>query len=222
MVELILAQDPHTICPSKGFPPRGFGVSKVFQRNFGRLGIGEKVGFSHFPVMVTTRIISCLVPDSELNLHLPLILGRGTIQCTFRDRIGIKKKTSFQMKWDKISLSWRVLLSYQNSSIFKKDFEFLDWILLNKPSIAIENPQFLDVFLIGKMEDFQPQRVFCLIACLTDEQRGKKHRSVKDICQGAGNWKQAPKNTSIGSKGKLWKKRSWNFACGWLLWKQRV
>ena len=98
MVELILAQDPHTICPSKGFPPRGFGVSKVFQRNFGRLGIGEKVGFSHFPVMVTTRIISCLVPDSELNLHLPLILGRGTIQCTFRDRIGIKKKTSFQMK----------------------------------------------------------------------------------------------------------------------------
>ena len=32
------------------------------------------------PVIVTTRIVSCLVGDSELNLHLPLLLGRGTTQ----------------------------------------------------------------------------------------------------------------------------------------------
>ena len=36
------------------------------------------LGLSPFPVIVTTRIITFLVGDPELNLHLPLLLGRGT------------------------------------------------------------------------------------------------------------------------------------------------
>ena len=35
------------------------------------------LGLSPFPVIVTTRIVSCLVGDPNLNLHLPLSLGRG-------------------------------------------------------------------------------------------------------------------------------------------------
>ena len=38
------------------------------------------VGLSPFPVTVTTRIITFLVEDPELNLHLPLLLGGGTTQ----------------------------------------------------------------------------------------------------------------------------------------------
>ena len=38
------------------------------------------LGFSPFPVTVTTRIITFLVGDPNLNLHLPLLLGGGTTQ----------------------------------------------------------------------------------------------------------------------------------------------
>ena len=38
------------------------------------------LGCPPFPVIVTTWIISCLVGDSKLNLHLPLLLGGGTTQ----------------------------------------------------------------------------------------------------------------------------------------------
>ena len=40
-------------------------------------------GLSPLPVTVTARIITFLVGDPELNLHLPLLLGRGTTQDMF-------------------------------------------------------------------------------------------------------------------------------------------
>ena len=38
------------------------------------------LGCPPFPVTVTTRIITCLVGDPKLNLHLPQLLGGGTTQ----------------------------------------------------------------------------------------------------------------------------------------------
>ena len=41
-----------------------------------------QLGLSPFPVIVTNRIITFLVGDPNLNLHLPLLLARGTTQNT--------------------------------------------------------------------------------------------------------------------------------------------
>ena len=40
----------------------------------------DNLGYLPFRVIDTTRFIISLVVDSELNLHLPLLLGKGTNQ----------------------------------------------------------------------------------------------------------------------------------------------
>ena len=47
----------------------------VFDRTYVHFGL------SPLPVTVTTRIITFSVGDPELNLYLPLLLGRGHTQC---------------------------------------------------------------------------------------------------------------------------------------------
>ena len=52
----------------------------------------EHLGLSPVPVTVSKRIVTFLVGDPELNLHLPLLLGGGSTQSTPQSTINIKKK----------------------------------------------------------------------------------------------------------------------------------
>ena len=58
-----------------GWGPTSNGVGWVV------LSVGKyTLGYSPFPVTVTTRIIPFLGTGIPINLHLPLLLGRGTTQ----------------------------------------------------------------------------------------------------------------------------------------------
>ena len=63
-----------------------------FRSSFGGMTSASKIkiqrvmyilGCPPFPVTVTTRIVTFLVGDPELNLHLPQLLGGGTIQVIY-------------------------------------------------------------------------------------------------------------------------------------------
>ncbi len=58
------------------------------------------IGLSPFPVIVTTRIISCLVGDSgiPINFHLPLWVGRGTTQIIYTSECLVKKIPLYRCK----------------------------------------------------------------------------------------------------------------------------
>ena len=61
------------------------------------------LGLSPLTVTVTTRIIPFLVGNPELNLHLPLLLGRGTIQ-------GGSKKYQCRNLETRQTYQWRILV----------------------------------------------------------------------------------------------------------------
>ena len=47
------------------------------------MGTYVYIGYGPFPVTLTTRIIPFSVGNPELNLYLPLLLGRGHTQCIY-------------------------------------------------------------------------------------------------------------------------------------------
>ena len=83
----------------------------ISERNLGWLiYIYIYIGLSPLPVIVTTRIITFLVGNPELNLHLPLLLGGGTTQYIYiSDQKEHDGKASYCKSW---GLSWGLFQVY--------------------------------------------------------------------------------------------------------------